>query len=129
MFLLKFTSFFSLMYVIFTIITGCFNAKIEGFPNELHVINGVFEMVQLFLQLCFISSLKLKKSLDHHTNHQQPHRNMPGRQITIFLFLFNLAQWIVFTFEIQKVRASKVEEGNNNFLKSISRLKLVKIWH
>jgi len=27
MFLLKFTSFFSLMYVIFTIITGCFNAR------------------------------------------------------------------------------------------------------
>ena len=99
------------MYVIFTIITGCFNAKIEGFPNELHVINGVFEMLQLFLQLCFISSLKLKESLDHNPNYQQPHRNMPGRQITIFLFLFNLAQWFVFTFEIQKVRSSKVEEG------------------
>ena len=36
---------------------------------------------------------------------------MPGRQVTVFLFLFNLAQWIVFTFEIQKVRASRVEEG------------------
>lgn len=36
---------------------------------------------------------------------------MPGRQVTVFLFLFNLAQWVVFTFEIQKVRASKVEEG------------------
>ena len=73
------------MYVIFTIITGCFNAKIEGFPNELHVINGVFEMLQLFLQLCFISSLKLKESLDHNPNYQQPHRNMPGRQVSHFL--------------------------------------------
>jgi hypothetical protein len=36
---------------------------------------------------------------------------MPGRQVTIFLFLFNLSQWVVFTFEIQKVRASHVEEG------------------
>jgi hypothetical protein len=32
----------------------------------------------------------------------------PGRQITVFLFIFNLAQWLVFTFEIQKVRASLV---------------------
>ena len=41
---------------------------------------------------------------------------MPGRQITIFLFLFNLAQWIVFTFEIQKVRASQVEEDFYGFM-------------
>lgn len=27
----------------------------------------------------------------------------PGREVTVFLFLLNLAQWIVFTFEIQKV--------------------------
>ena len=40
---------------------------------------------------------------------------MPGRQVTVFLFLFNLAQWIVFTFEIQKVRASHVEEGESLF--------------
>jgi Otopetrin len=32
----------------------------------------------------------------------------PGRQITIFLFLYNLAQWLVYTFEVQKVRASLV---------------------
>ena len=41
---------------------------------------------------------------------------MSGRQITIFLFLFNLAQWIVFTFEIQKVRSSKVEEEFYGFM-------------
>ena len=33
----------------------------------------------------------------------------PGRQITIFLFLFNLSLWLVYTFEIQKARASVVE--------------------
>lgn len=41
---------------------------------------------------------------------------MPGRQVTVFLFLFNLAQWIVFTFEIQKVRASRVEEEFYHFM-------------
>jgi hypothetical protein len=40
----------------------------------------------------------------------------PGRQITIFLFLFNLAQWLVFTFEIQKVRASLVEANFYGFM-------------
>ena len=33
----------------------------------------------------------------------------PGRQITIFLFLFNLSLWLVYTFEIQKARASVIE--------------------
>ena len=75
----------------------------------MHIINGVCEMVQIFLQLCFITSLKQKENIGD----SQQKKTMPGRQITIFLFLFNLAQWIVFTFEIQKVRASKVEEGNN----------------
>ena len=27
----------------------------------------------------------------------------PGRQVTAFLFFFNLAQWLVISFEIQKV--------------------------
>ena len=67
-------------------------------------------MIQVVLQLSFISSLKHK---EYFVNSQQQQSDdiMPGRQITVFLFLFNLAQWIVFTFEIQKVRASQVEEG------------------
>ena len=40
----------------------------------------------------------------------------PGRQITVFMFLFNLAQWLVFTFEIQKVRASLVEANFYGFM-------------
>ena len=27
----------------------------------------------------------------------------PGRQMTVFFFMFNAAQWLVFTFEVQKV--------------------------
>ena len=60
MFLLRFTSFFSFMYMIFTIITGAFNHHINDFPNELHIINGVCDLVQVVLQLCFIHSLKQK---------------------------------------------------------------------
>ncbi len=33
--------------------------------------------------------------------------SLPGRQAAAFLFLFNLAQWIVLSFEIQKVGFQK----------------------
>lgn len=62
MFLLRFTSFFAFMYMIFTIITGAFNHNRENFPNELHVINGVCDLIQIIMQLCFIVSLKQKVS-------------------------------------------------------------------
>ena len=60
MFLLRFTSFFSFMYMIFTIITGAFNQHVDDFTNELHIINGVCDLTQVFLQICFIHSLKQK---------------------------------------------------------------------
>ena len=104
-FLLKFTSFFILIYMIFTLITGAFNKEIEDFSHDLHIINGVCEILQIVLQLSFIAILKRKENLD------DSEQNMPSRQATFFLFLFNLSQWIVITFEIQKVRASKVEQG------------------
>ena len=40
----------------------------------------------------------------------------PGRQITVFMFIFNLAHWLVFTFEVQKVRASLVEANFYGFM-------------
>ena len=92
--------------MIFTLITGAFNKEIEDFSHDLHIINGVCEILQIVLQLSFIAILKQKENLVD--NEEQ---SMPGRQATFFLFLFNLSQWIVITFEIQKVRASKVEQG------------------
>ena len=73
-------------------------------------------MIQVVLQLSFISSLKHKEYVVNSQQQQQSDEIMPGRQLTVFLFLFNLAQWIVSTFEIQKVRASQVEEGMNFIL-------------
>ncbi len=37
-------------------------------------------------------------------------------QVTIFLSILNLAQWLVVTFEIQKVRASVVEADFYGFM-------------
>ena len=33
----------------------------------------------------------------------------PGRQFAIFSFFFNLSQWLVLTFEIQKFRSSLIQ--------------------
>lgn len=60
LFLLRFTSFFSFLYMLFTMITGAFNHHIQDFPNELHIINGLCDLLQIILQLCFIQSLKQK---------------------------------------------------------------------
>jgi hypothetical protein len=35
---------------------------------------------------------------------------MPCREVTAFLFVYNLAQWLVVTFEMQKLKSS-VEEA------------------
>ena len=43
-------------------------------------------------------------------------KTRPGRQITIFLFFFNLSVWLVYTFEIQKARASIIEAEFYGFL-------------
>lgn len=97
--LLRITSFFSFLYLMFVIISGTLQQK-----GALHITNGVVEATQIMLQLVFLSVLKHKKlSLGDQ-------RTKPGRQITMFFFLFNIAQWLVVTFEIQKVRSSLFEE-------------------
>jgi len=108
--LLRFGSLFTFLYSTFTIITGSFNGHIEGFPNEVFVLNGVMEIIQCVLQIIFIHNLKEKVLPDSLREEK------PGRQITAFLFLFNVSQWLVYTFEIQKVRASLVEAHFYGFM-------------
>ena len=61
--LLRFTSIFSFLYMIFTIITGAFNNNVEDFPNELNIVNGVVAITQIILQISFIYNLKNKVNL------------------------------------------------------------------
>ena len=58
--LLRFTSIFAFIYMIFTIITGAFNSNVADFPDELHIINGVISILQISLQITFIENLKQK---------------------------------------------------------------------
>jgi len=108
--LLRFGSLFTFLYSTFTIITGSFNAHIENFPNEVFILNGVLEILQIILQVIFIHNLK-EKVLPESLREEKP-----GRQVTAFLFLFNVSQWLVYTFEIQKVRASLVEAKFYGFM-------------
>jgi len=108
--LLRFGSVFTFLYSTFVIITGSFNGHIEGFPNEVFILNGILEIMQAILQVIFIHNLK-EKVLPESLRDEKP-----GRQVTAFLFLFNVSQWLVYTFEIQKVRASLVEAEFYGFM-------------
>lgn len=108
--LLRFTAFFAYLYICFTIITGAFNAHFHNFPNGLHIVNGVTEAIQITLQIVFIYDLQ------HKILTLATFDSKPGRQVTIFLFFLNLAQWVVISFEIQKVRASLVEAEFYGFM-------------
>eukprot|EP00095_Tigriopus_kingsejongensis_P008828 maker-scaffold280_size224562-snap-gene-0.11 protein:Tk08828 transcript:maker-scaffold280_size224562-snap-gene-0.11-mRNA-1 annotation:"protein otpl-8" len=101
--LLRFTSFFAYLYQCFTIITGIFNANVDGFPVQLHDVNAVISTIQITLQLVFILDLRWKHLPTSSVS------TKPGRQVAMFLFLYNIGMWLVFTFEIQKVRSSLVE--------------------
>jgi hypothetical protein len=45
--LLRFTSIFSFLYMIFTIITGAFNNNVPEYPNELNIISGSVSIIQV----------------------------------------------------------------------------------
>ena len=64
--LLRFTSVFSFLYMIFTIITGTFNSHLENYPNELNIINGCVAIVQICMQISFIYNLKNRVMLHQH---------------------------------------------------------------
>lgn len=65
--LLRMTSFFAYLYLVFTVITGaCHDHEMhdhesfQNFPSGLHVANGVVEAAQITLQIIFIVELKSK---------------------------------------------------------------------
>jgi len=108
--LLRFGAIFVLIYNIFTIITGSFMKEGSNFPFEIHILNGIVEIVQVILQIIFIHNL-MDKCLQKETEDK-----MPGRQICMFMFVFNISQWLVFTFEIQKLGTSLLEAQFYGFM-------------
>ena len=60
--LLRFSSCFSIIYAIFTIITG--SLAREDSVGHLHIANGTLEIIQIVLQLIFLFNLKEKVKLN-----------------------------------------------------------------
>ena len=56
------------------------------------------------LQLLFITDAQRRRI--HSTSHET---KKPGRQVVTFLLLCNITMWIVYTFEVQKVKDSPVQ--------------------
>ena len=61
--LLRLTSIFSFLYMIFTIISGAFNNHVVDYPNELNIVNGTVAIIQICMQISFIYNLKNKVQL------------------------------------------------------------------
>ena len=87
------------IYSTFTIFSGYLNEE-TFLPTALVILNGLSDLLQVFLQLLFISDLKQKMITKEHG------KSRPGRQIVTFLIFTNLGLWITYNFEMQKANAT-----------------------
>lgn len=92
------TAFGMFAYSTFTIIAGLLNENNLYEPGELIVTNGIVELIQVQIQLLFITDLR-------HRRMNASAEVKPGRQIVTFLLVCNLGLWITYNFEMQKVNA------------------------
>ena len=93
------TSFGMLAYSIFTIISGILHSDNFG---PLIVTNGIFELIEVQIQLLFIADLKHKR-LRPAASEATEAAEKPGRQVLTFLLVCNLGLWITYNFEMQKL--------------------------
>eukprot|EP00090_Calanus_glacialis_P046669 TRINITY_DN9275_c0_g1_i2.p1 TRINITY_DN9275_c0_g1~~TRINITY_DN9275_c0_g1_i2.p1 ORF type:complete len:884 (-),score=100.29 TRINITY_DN9275_c0_g1_i2:461-2989(-) len=90
-------------YATFSIIAGCLGDYRKP-PNLVVMVTGIISIVQVILQLLFIQDVARRRI---HSADQD--RSKPGRQIVTFLLICNLAIWVIYTFEVQKVEESPVQ--------------------
>ena len=107
--LLRFSACFLIIYAVFTCLNGCLlcfdESSVESGHGPLQIALGAIEIVQVTLQLQFLTELK------HKVLPVEMREIMPGRQHVIFLFFLNFSQWIILTFETQKVIRTSTELG------------------
>merc|ERR1712008_234965 len=90
-------------YATFSIIAGCLG-DYRKLPNLVVMVTGIISIIQVIFQLLFIQDVSRRRI---HTADQD--RSKPGRQIVTFLLICNLAIWVIYTFEVQKVEESPVQ--------------------
>ena len=64
------------------------------------------------MQLLFITDAQRRRI--HSNDHDA---SKPGRQVVTFLLICNITMWVIYTFEVQKVKDSPVQVKNHIFFK------------
>ena len=100
--LLRLSSASSVVFSILIIITGTFSHNNAGVPCiskgycSLLIGSGCLEVIQVGVQTIFLASLRRKNCPNELRS------SLPGRQHTMFSFIFNLIQWIFLAFQVHK---------------------------
>ncbi|XP_043200571.1 proton channel OtopLc-like isoform X2 [Amphibalanus amphitrite] len=101
--LLRISGFGLFLYSTFCLIAAALSPQ-KNVSSVLLLITSLLVVIQVLAQLVFISDV-MKRSV-YLPEHD---RTKPGRQLVTFLLLCNLALWVVYTMEIDKVDANPVQ--------------------
>jgi len=93
-FLLILGGTFCYLYMSATVPVGVIMVN-DKVPGTLHIMNGIFDILQVTIQIVFITTLLKKVIRSKEDNH-------PGRQATAFLVLMNLSLWLMSTFQLDE---------------------------
>jgi len=111
--LLYISGFFLIIYSVLEIVVGVYGKKTVF--SDLQILNGVFSVISTIVQVIFVNLTFAKGSVDVNSDESgsssgaTAEDRYPGRQETAFLAILNFSQWFIFTFELQKSKASRTE--------------------
>lgn len=102
-FLLRFAAIGMFAYATFNIVAGGLSVH-SDLKNLLILATGGITIIQVMLQLLFITDAQRRRI--HSNDHDS---SKPGRQVVTFLLICNITMWIIYTFEVQKVKDSPIQ--------------------
>ncbi len=98
-------------YSVFSMIAGALDNTSTHESPMLVFINGLLSIIEVTVQTVFISDMSRRS-----VNTPEQDREKPGRQAVTFLLITNMALWMIYTFEMQKVEANPVQLNFYGFL-------------
>ena len=98
-------------YSVFSMIAGALVSSSTNESPVLVFVNGLVSVVEVTVQTVFISDMSRRT-----VNTPEQDREKPGRQVITFLLITNMALWLIYTFEMQKVEANPVQLNFYGFL-------------
>jgi len=101
--LIRFAAIGIFAYSTFNVVAGGLGVH-SDLKNLLILATGGITIIQVFLQLLFITDAQRRRI--HSNDHDA---SKPGRQVVTFLLICNITMWVIYTFEVQKVKDSPVQ--------------------